>query len=179
MTMRIGYRTITSYRILPAKWKIVEEEPEYGSPADRYLRRVDESLRDAHRPLPYRNPDDIVSLVFANQSLKHDLTSRQLAEVIEERRALNETHLRDVKWRLDELLDRKPLRRRGPGFHDDHSLTEVERQILDLEKQKRALALTLWRDTHELRASLVEERRERYATNRRIEYLGGGDDGGS
>lgn len=177
--MKIGYRTIASYRVLPPKWKIVGEEREYGSPADRYLRKIDESLHDAHRPIPYGGSDDIVSLVFANQSLKHELTSRQLAEVIEERRALNEKHLRDVKWRLHELLKRKPLRPRGPGFYDDHSLTEVERQILDLEKQNRALELTLWRDTHELRASLVEERRERHATNRRLDFLGGEQDGRS
>ena len=55
------------------------------------------------------------------------------------------------------------------------SVSEVERQILNLEWQKRALELALWKDTHELRSNLVEERREQDSTRRRIDYLVGGE----
>ena len=178
MTMKLHYRTITSYRELPPKVRVIGEEKDDRSPAERYLSEVDQSLQEARHHVPYSG-NDIASLVFANQAMTHEVSSRQLAHLIHERRALTEKHLRDLQWRLDQLLERKPLRPHGPGFHDDASLTEVERQILNLEWQKRALELAQWKDTHELRSNLVNERRERETTYRRISYLAGGKYGGA
>ena len=62
---------------------------------------------------------------------------------------------------------------------DDGELNDVERGILDLEKQKRFLELALWRDTQELRTALVDARREGALTRRRVTYLGGGSYGGT
>jgi hypothetical protein len=177
--MKIHYRTITSYRELPPRWRIVEEEKDYRSPTDRYLGRVDKSLQEAQSRISYGAGNDVLSLVFGNQAMAHEVTSRQLANVIEERRALTQSHLRDIQWRLDELKERKPFRRQGPFSQDDASLTDVEKGILTLEFQKRALELDLWRDTHELRTNLVNERRERETTRRRIGYVAGGDLGGA
>ena len=178
MTMKFHYRTISSYRELPPRWRIVGEDAgaEYRNPTNRYLAQVDKSLQEARSYVPSTG-SDIASLVFLNQAMAHEVTSRQLAYLIQERRALTQRHLRDVQWRLDELLERKPFRPQGPGFHDDASLTEVERQILALEWQKRALELALWKDTQELRASLVKERSDRETTRHRISYLAGKDYG--
>ncbi len=177
--MKFHYRTVTEIRDLPPRWNIVEEEKDYRSPTDRYLDRVDKSLQEAQSRVIYGNANDVVSLVFGNQAMTHEVTSRQLAHVIEERRAMTQRHLNEVQWRLDELLERKPFRRQGPVFPDDASLTDVERQIFMLEFQKRALELDLWRDTQEPRTNLVNERRERETTRRRIGYLAGGDLGGA
>lgn len=176
--MRFHYRTIKSYRVLPPKWKIVEETKDYRSPTDRYINGVDQTLRDARSYASFGHPNDVVSVVFGNQGMASEITSRQLAHVIEERRALKQRHLNDIQWRLNELLERKPLRRQGLGFYDDASLSEVERQILRLELEKREVELALWRDTHELRSSLVDERRDREATRRRIGYFAAGEYGG-
>ena len=178
-TMAYHRRIITSYRVLPPKWWIIGEEPDRRSPTDRYLDRVDTFLRAAQARTGPADRNDLVSFVFANQDLAHELASRQLAYVVEERRALTQKHLRDVQWRLDELAERKPLRSRALGAHDDATLTEVERQIHQLEREKRALELDLWRETHEIRTELVKERQEREATRRRMGYLAGGPDGRS
>lgn len=175
--MAYHHRTITSYRELPPKWRIIGEEPDRRSPTDRYLDRVDTFLRAAQARTAPSDRNDLVSFVFGNQDLEHELASRQLAYVVEERRALTWRHLRNVQWRLDELMERKPLRSRALGAYDDASLTEVERQIHQLEREKRALELDLWRDTHELRTKLVKERQEREATRRRMGCLAGGPDG--
>lgn len=166
--MKFHYRTVTEIRDLPPRWNIVEEEKYYRSPTDRYLDRVDKSLQEAQSRVIYGNANDVVSLVFGNQAMTHEVTSRQLAHVIEERRTITQRHLNEVQRRLDELLERKPFRRQGPVFPDDASLTDVERQILMLEFQKRDLEVNLWRDTQELRTSLVSERRECETTRRRI-----------
>jgi hypothetical protein len=175
--MRIGYHTIISYRVLPPNWRIIEEKDD-RSPTQRYLDGVDSAMREARTHLPYAGAKDVVALVFGNQAFTHELSSRHLASLVQERRALTERHLRDVQWRLDELLERKPLRLRGPGFQDDATLTDVEREILNLEWQKRALEKDLWKDTQELRTNLVTERREQETTRRRISYLAGGSYGG-
>lgn len=176
--MRFHYRTINSYRELPPKWKLVEEKKDYRSPTDRYIDSVDQTLRDARSYASFGHPNDVVSLVFGNQAMASEISSRQLAYVIEERRALKQRHLNAIQWRLNELLGRKPLRQQGLGFYDDASLSEVERQIQKLELEKREVELALWRDTHELRSNLVNERRVREATRRRIGYFATGEYGG-
>ena len=52
---------------------------------------------------------------------------------------------------------------------------DVEKEILDLERQKRALEVTPWRDIQELRVAVADERREQHATRRRIDFLAGGE----
>jgi hypothetical protein len=175
MTQRFHYQTITGYRVLPPRWKIIEDPEEKLSPVDRYLSRIDQALSQARPQSAGGDLSDPVAWVFADQIMTHEVSTRQLAHLIEERRALNQRHLADVQWRLDELMERKPLRRRDGFTIDDGELNDVERGILDLEKQKRALEMALWRDTQELRAALVNERREADSTRRRVRYLGGSD----
>jgi 5-methyltetrahydrofolate--homocysteine methyltransferase len=45
--MKRHYRTISSYRVLPPKWKIIGEDEDRRSPAERYLAKVDRSLEAA------------------------------------------------------------------------------------------------------------------------------------
>ena len=178
MTWRMHYQTISSYRVLPPRWRTVGEDAYASSPADHYLKQVDDLLaatRQATRP---DEGEDLVSWVFANQAMGHEVNTRQLAGLIEERRAMMQRHLQDVRWRLDELIQRRPLRRQGPLAVDDGDVNPIEREILNLEKEQRLLELSLWRDTLELRAALVKERQEAEQTRRRIGYLSGGADGG-
>ncbi len=176
--MKFHYRTITDVRSVPPLWRIVDKENQYGSPTDRHLHEVDALLQAARESVSYGGPDDIVGEVFANQMAGSEVTSRSLAGLIEERRDLTKHHLDDTKRRVEALRERVPLRPRGPGFYDDATLTPVEREIFDLEKQERALEMALWRDTQELRTTLVEQRRDRHALERRIGYLAGPTDYG-
>ncbi|MBI1826579.1 MAG: hypothetical protein HY287_06260 [Planctomycetes bacterium] len=170
MPMKFHYRTITSYRELPPRVIYTSpREPKYGT--EEHLAQLDEFVQRATPRIPY-DSNDVVSMVFANRMLGHELSCRQFAELIEERRAMHRKHLSDVARRLEELLERKPWRGR-PNSSLDTEVTDVERQILDLEKQKRALEVALWRDTQELRSTLLEERREQEGMKRRLGYLAG------
>jgi len=143
-------------------------------PADRYLKRIDALFERAQPDAtesPY-DPGDIVSLVFSHQTEAQRAKTLHLTDLILERRQLADRHLADIQWRLDESLRRKPLRLRGPGSpYDDGKLTEVEKQILDLERQKRDVEAALWRDLLELRKSVVDERREYRAAAKRRAYF--------
>ena len=56
-------------------------------------------------------------------------------------------------------------------------VNSIERQIVDLERQEHDVELGLWKDTLELRSSLLNERGDYQATRRRINLLSGGDYG--
>ena len=172
--------TITSYRYLPPRIRIIYPQ---GSPlesTDRYLLSVDKTLADLEtRSAPLVNdPDDLVSRVFANQTAIHASGSYQLGRLIVERYQLARKHLADIQWRLEEMLERKPLRLAGPGFLDDKKLTDVERSIHDLERLKRDVQLNLWRDVVDLRKELITARLEYRATKSRMSFLIGGVYGG-
>lgn len=172
MPSKSNLSRIEDYRELPPRIRIIYSESHEEKARKEYAELIG---RDAPFQTPSYSPEanDIVSLVFANRVYTHQTGCRDLARLVIERRELHKKHLADVKWRLDELLERKPWRR-GPSIHNDVEVTEVERQILDLEKQKRALEVALWRDTQELRTTLSEKRTELDALKRRMGYLIGG-----
>jgi hypothetical protein len=172
--MRYG-TPIQTYTVLPPKWRIVYSEDHLLPPAERYLRRVDESLRQTQLSVAYRSDSDLVSMVFTNQALTHALKSRHVAQLLTERRTLAQTHLEGLQANLEQLRSR--LTWRG-GYSAriprDRAEQDLERQILDLERQEREIEVTVWRDTLELRRELVDERREYQATRGRMNFLTGG-----
>lgn len=177
MPIRTHYRTIQTYRVLPPRWKIIEPAQDSRSPAEQYLAGVDALLDQSRSGLASASPDDIVSLVVANQSLTHELTGRHLAMLIQERRDLAARQIADIETRLSDLRERTPFRSVWARRYNGEEVTDLERQIDALELQKRALELALWRDVQELRTGVVEARRELDSTRRRISYLSGGLDG--
>ncbi len=173
--MEYRNRKITEYRILPPKWRIVYPEGHDLPPVKRYLQRVDKAMDEIYPQGAYRGGDnDLVDLVFQNQARTHALSSHQLATLIVERYGLAEKHLADIHWRLNELLAQRPIRVKYARIQDDRQQRDNQRQILDLEKQKRDVQLTLWRDLTDLRRELGDERREYRATKDRMTYLTGG-----
>ncbi len=112
--------------------------------------------------------------MFNSQAATHASNSIHSAELIAGREKLAQKQLADIQWRLDELLARKPLRREAATApQDDHKLTDVEKHIIDLEKQQRVVQLALWRDLLELRKDLVSERRDYRERRNRMSYLTG------
>jgi hypothetical protein len=146
--------------------------------ADRYFRHVDELLNKAHA-LDTRDPSDLVSAVFANQAAKHETTSQHLAYLIQERAILAARHHQDIRHRLSEMFEAFSICQMLKLPESDRRLGNIERSILDLEKQERDAQLGLWKDTLELRTTLFEERSQSCATRRRMQFLAGGTYGAS
>lgn len=143
-------------------------------PAAAYLQRVDRMLENVRQPYE-KETFDIPSTVFANQTAEHALNSYHLAGLIQHRREMAEKHLADIKFRLNDLLDEKSITKMLNLSGDSKKLTNIERQILDLEKQQRDIQCSLWKDTLDLQSSLLQERSEYQATKRRARFLGGED----
>ena len=142
-----------------------------------YLEQVDSEIDQVYGSSSQRYGADLVSTVFGNQASEHQLKSRQLASLIEERREIAERQLLDVKDSLVELNEQKPLPLRYPiNPQQTHQRwNQVQRQIIDLEKQKHNIEQMLWRDTLDLRQAVLNERQEYQSTKRRVAFLAGGD----
>ncbi len=80
----------------------------------------------------------------------------------------------DLDRQIYELKGRIPLRLYGPGAPYVPPVTDAEKHIMNLERQKRTLEVGHWRDTQELRTLLVERQAEQLAVARRMGCLGGG-----
>ena len=112
--MKSHYRTITSYKVLPPRIRIIYPEGSELSPVERNLRSADALLDSAESRVqqPGQGPCHLVSQVFNSQAAIHVSNSIHSAELIAGREALAQKQLADIQWRLDELLARKPLRRK-------------------------------------------------------------------
>lgn len=171
--MRIHYQAITGYRELPPKWRIISDSPDPRDPDERYLAQVDELMQEARAGRQYGPADDILSIVLANQTLPQEVQTRHLARLLAARHAMTERHLKDIRGQLYGLRSWRPLRLYGPGAGTPE-VTDLDKHIMNLERQERALEVAHWRDTHELSTELLTQRAELHATQRRIGYLTGG-----
>jgi len=170
--MKLHYRTITKYEERPPKWRIISESPPPGR--DRYLDETDRLSQYAQAELPYVPQNDLVSEVFGQQFLEHEIRGRHLARLLYDRHRLTQQQLHDLDDQLYELKSRRPLRLTGPGAPYVPPVTDLDKQIFNLERQKRTLEVSHWRDTQELRTALVERRMEQRGMQRRLAYFGGG-----
>ena len=145
----------------------------FSNSAERYLKHMDDLMNQA-QPAYTSQPFDLVSAVFGNQAAKHRLTSNHLAELIQERAALASHHKGEIRSRLTELSGALSIARMLKLPDSDRRINNVERMIVDLEKQERDTELNLWKDTLELRTNLLEARTQYHATSRRMNFLAGG-----
>lgn len=175
---------ITSYRVIPPRIRIIYSESDRPMTPERYLSRLDqpsappadEPSSESNSEHQYRYGYQAPGADFASSVMGHRLREQraellQTAGILLERQAMSARHLRDIRHERYRLMERKPLRRRGIGFYDDHKLTEIEKIILDLQRQERAVEAKLWSDALELRQTLVGGRREYRSLRDRLGYL--------
>lgn len=177
MTQTMHYRTVKEIRPLEPRIRIIEPEPP-KPPAALYLEQLDQTIRASTSVPHYELLGGIAAAALGNQQAQQEAKSRNLAALIQERIALDRRQVQEINEEIELLRAKIPLRPRCPGQYADGTLNEAERRILDLGRQKRALELTLWRDTVELRSDVLTERIEQHAMERRLALISGGALGG-
>ena len=176
--------TIHTNKYEIGQWGRYRDSPAYGllgaqnyelcnyRPAADYLQRVDQMIEDIRQPYDQQT-FDIPSAVFANQAAEHALSSYHLADVIQQRREMAKKHMADIKFRLNDLIEERSISKMINASTNTRKAINIERQILDLEKQQRDIQNRLWKDTLDLQGNLLQERSEYLATKRRSRFLGG------
>ena len=165
------YREKVTWRYLPPAI-----QPYRADPINAYLDHLDklmEGLKIYDQDNKQAGSDDIIDIVFANQSAQHRIQSTHLASLIVERKKLAEVHEKELDSRLMEFSGARSLARMLNPPDGGRRMASIERQILDMEKQKRDVRLRLWKDTLQLRDKLLTERNEYTASGRRIKLLSG------
>lgn len=168
MPNRIHYQTITAYRVLPPKWRILPSaEP---IPAFDAFDRADDAYESGLSATSLDSPavPDLLSLILGRQATEHADTASTLSKLILNRRDLTRKQIDDIQWRIDDLMPRRPIHPLPEG-----KIAEAEKMIIDLERQKQQAEVNEWRDLLELRRALLEERRAYDGASARWRYLGG------
>jgi len=159
------------YTELPPKWKVIYEDNSPSGRVNRYLSQTDAMIAGPDSQSPGMN--DIVSLIFDQQARSKEQQSRHLASLIEDRCTLARKHIDDINFRIDDLWEQKPFRPRTLGPEPEGNLSDAEKAIANLEKEKRETETSVWRDVIELRRDFLTDRQEYKATTRRMSILTG------
>jgi hypothetical protein len=109
--------------------------------------------------------------VFGNQARHQRLSLRHIANLLNERVKLHKRHLRDIghqNMQVQELLS-------GERLHSDRAYgrraTNLERTLIQLDKEKWDEELGFWKDTVELRDRLFEHAQEYQALRHRTALM--------
>jgi len=163
------------YTVVPPKMRIIYEDNSPRARLDRYLKEMDTMIAGPEGERPAS--DDIASLVFNHQAKTREQVSRHLATLIQERSDLAQKHLEEITAKISALKERKPFRPDIPSVNCDEELSDLEKAISDLERQKREVEVMVWRDITELRRECLTERQEYKSTSKRMGILMGGEHG--
>jgi hypothetical protein len=170
MPNKFHYGTVTAYRELPPRYRIIESDGSLDDAAGRQVEKLDRNAPDGTTTHAYdASAGDLLGLILGRQSTEHAATASNLSRLILNRKSLTKKQLSDIQWRIDDLMGRRPIHLPPEG-----KIPEAEKMIIDLEHQKRQAEVNEWRDLLELRRALVDERKAYEAANARWRYLSGG-----
>jgi hypothetical protein len=111
--------------------------------------------------------------VFGSQARQQKIGLGHLANVLHERAALHQRHLRDIDWRLDECKDRLSVLKMQFPLEGGRPQQHLEKLILELERQWHEEEISFWKDTAEIRQQLFDSAAIYSATRRRKDMLWG------
>ena len=123
---------------------------------------------------PVYVPGEYVSLaeqVFGSQARQQKLSMRHLANLLEERVRLHQRHLKDIAHRDMHIQERLFGAQLHWKLDGGRRATNLEKILVELDKDKRQEELALWKDTAELRTKMFELAGEYGALQHRLSLL--------
>jgi hypothetical protein len=114
-------------------------------------------LQEALSPLKKSLDYSVADQVFGNQKQLEYLSLKHLSNLFYERCRLHSQHIKDIEHRHIQIQEKKF------GVEINHTpenakrLSNLEGQLLQLEKEQRDEELTFWKDTSELREKMFEK----------------------
>jgi len=139
------------------------EDPSYDSllqwPSNGYFDKFKpdaDLLQKALSPIERSKTYSVADQVFGNQKQVEYTGLRHLAHLFSERTQLHSQHIKDIGHRHIQIQE-KLFGVKINNFPDRaRRLSNLEGQLLQLEKEKREQELAFWKDTVELRERLFE-----------------------
>jgi len=128
-----------------------------------------EALTAYARPGTY----SVAEQVFGSQAKEQRLSLKHLTNILYERALLHRNHLKDIDRRLMQCQERLSIIRMHFPVDGGRSQQNLERLIIDLEKQRHDEELNFWKDSTEIRQKLFDGAIAYSATKRRRDMLYG------
>jgi len=119
-------------------------------------------------------PDEYQSIaeqVFGSQARQQRLSMRHLASLLEERVRLHQRHLKDIARRDMHIQERLFGAQLHWKLDGGRRATNLEKILVELDKDKRQEELAFWKDTAELRTKMFELAGEYGALQHRLSLL--------
>jgi len=136
-------------------------------------------LQEALVCYPDRAASTVADQVFGHQSRQQGISLRHLANMLYERMLIHQGRLKDIDRRLLQFHERLSIVKMHFPVDGGRSQQNLEKMIVELEKQRHDEELAFWKDSAEVRDKLFENAATYSATRHRKELLCGveGTDG--
>jgi hypothetical protein len=159
------------------------QDPSYDSllqwPAMGYFDRLRPDfalLKEALASYSSRGIPTVAEQVFGNQTRQQKISLKHLVNILYERAILHKSHLKDIDRRLMDCQERLSIIKMHFPVDGGRSQQNLEKLIIDLEKQRHDEELNFWKDTTEVREKLFEQANVYSATKHRKDMLYGVED---
>jgi hypothetical protein len=128
-------------------------------------------LKEALLPYATTITSTVAEQVFGNQARQQRIGLKHLANILYERAFLHRSHLKDIDRRLMDFQERLSIVKMHFPVDGGRSQQNLEKLIIDLEKQRHDEEINFWKDTTEVREKLFEQTNTYSATKRRKNML--------
>jgi hypothetical protein len=121
----------------------------------------------------YDKPEaqSVAEQVFGSQARQERIGLKHLANILYERALLHKNLLKDIDHRLMQSQEKLSILRMHFPIDGGRSQQNLERLIIELEKQRHDEELNFWKDSTEIRQKLFDNAIAYSATRRRQEQL--------
>jgi hypothetical protein len=163
-----GYSVPEQVSYLPRVYRITLPEYEGFEGIQKDTATLAEMLTPVSLPGEYQS---LAEQVFGSQARQQRLSMRHLANLLEERVKLHQRHLKDIAHRDMHIQERLFGAQLHWKLDGGRRATNLEKILVELDKDKRQEELALWKDTAELRTKMFELAGEYGALQHRLSLL--------
>jgi len=133
-------------------------------------------LKEALTSYPGPQTSTVAESIFGSQAREQRLGLKHLTNILYERALLHRNHLKDIDHRLMQSQEKLSILKMHFPIDGGRSQQNLEKLIIELEKQRHDEEINFWKDSTEVRQKLFEGASEYGATKRRKDMLYGVED---
>jgi len=128
-------------------------------PSNGYFERLKPDaalLKEALTSYPSLKTSTVAEQVFGNQARQERIGLKHLVNILYERASLHRSHLKDIDHRLMQSQEKLSILKMHFALDGGRSQQNLEKLIIELEKQRHDEEINFWKDSTEVREKLFE-----------------------
>jgi len=113
-------------------------------------------LKEALASYPIRETSTVSEQIFGSQARQQKIGLKHLANILYERALLHRNHLKDIDRRLMDCHEKLSILKMHFALDGGRSQQNLEKLVIELEKQRHEEEINFWKDSTEVREKLFE-----------------------